>query len=95
MKLVSGTIPAEVLVLGTEVASSLLVNDWKEASMIKLYGSRPTRSTRAAWMLEELGLEYELIHDMDPRSAELVSSTRTGSCPPLSTTASQYGSRCP
>jgi glutathione S-transferase len=51
--------------------------------MIKLYGSRPTRSTRAAWMLEELGLEYELIDRFDPRSAEFLGHNPNGKLPTL------------
>jgi glutathione S-transferase len=51
--------------------------------MIKLYGSRPTRSTRAAWMLEELGLEYELIDRFDPRSAEFLAHNPNGRLPTL------------
>lgn len=37
---------------------------------IKLYGGAPTRSTRVAWMLEEIGLDYDLIPAFDPRSKE-------------------------
>ncbi|MEJ2132479.1 MAG: glutathione S-transferase family protein [Gammaproteobacteria bacterium] len=37
---------------------------------ITLYGSAPTRSTRVAWMLEEIGLEYDLVAAFDPRSEE-------------------------
>lgn len=37
---------------------------------ITLYGSTPTRSTRVAWMLEELGLDYDLIPAFDPRSED-------------------------
>ncbi len=51
--------------------------------MIKLYGSRPTRSTRAAWMLEELGLQYELIPMFDPRSAEFLAHNPNGKLPTL------------
>src|SRR5215510_11551397 len=51
--------------------------------MIKLYGSRPTRSTRAAWMLEELGLEYELVDKFDPRSAEFLAHNPNGKLPTL------------
>src|SRR5215510_12495254 len=51
--------------------------------MIKLYGSRPTRSTRAAWMLEELGLEYELLDKFDPRSAEFLEHNPNGKLPTL------------
>jgi len=38
--------------------------------MITLYGSAPTRATRVAWLLEELGLEYALVHAFDPRTDE-------------------------
>jgi glutathione S-transferase len=29
--------------------------------MIKLYGTPPTRALRAVWLLNELGLDYELL----------------------------------
>jgi glutathione S-transferase len=51
--------------------------------MITLYGSRPTRSFRAAWMLEELGLEYELLDNFDPRSAEFLGHNPNGKLPTL------------
>jgi glutathione S-transferase len=54
--------------------------------MIVLYGSGPTRSTRAAWMLEELGLKYELLHDFDQRSpefSELLRHNPNGKLPTL------------
>lgn len=34
-------------------------------------------------MLEELGLEYELIHDMDPRSADFLAHNPNGKLPTL------------
>jgi glutathione S-transferase len=59
---------------------------------ITLYGSAPTRSTRVARMLEEIGLEYDLVHAFDPRSEEFGALTpRTEKFPCSSTMVSSSG----
>lgn len=42
-----------------------------EAKKIKLYGTPPTRVLRAMWLLNELGLEYELVPVDLPRGEHL------------------------
>ncbi len=51
--------------------------------MIKLYGSRPTRATRAAWMLEELGVPYTHEHSFDTLPPEARAANPNGKLPIL------------
>ena len=48
--------------------------------MYKLIGSPKTRSFRVLWMLEELGLEYEMI-SVGPRSEEIMAHNPGGKVP--------------
>jgi glutathione S-transferase len=50
--------------------------------MYKVYGSAASRSARVIWMLEELGVEYEIIATK-PHSAELKAVSETGKIPAL------------
>jgi glutathione S-transferase len=51
--------------------------------MITLYGSRPTRATRAAWMLEELGVPYTHEHSFDTLPLEALAANPNGKLPIL------------
>jgi glutathione S-transferase len=54
--------------------------------MITVYGAPPTRALRALWMLEEMGLAYEVRHvDFSKRfeDAEFMAASPTGSIPAI------------
>ena len=54
--------------------------------MITVYGAPPTRALRVLWMLEEMGLDYE-IHPVDFArrldDAEFIAASPTGSIPAI------------
>ncbi|PCI62460.1 MAG: glutathione S-transferase [Kordiimonadales bacterium] len=56
--------------------------------MIKLFWCPQTRAARALWMMEELGVEYELVKtdiraEEDPNRAELLTASPMGKVPAL------------
>jgi len=58
--------------------------DWWRTEMITVYGAPPTRALRVVWMLEEMGLEYEIRQvDFAKRfeDAEFLAASPAGSIP--------------
>jgi glutathione S-transferase len=51
--------------------------------MLKIYGSRPLRTTRCLWALEELGLPYEQVKVPDRRSDAFLMLNPLGKVPVL------------